>query len=276
MPAPTNPQSPTPRLPGLGPREAEVMRHLWTHGPATVREVHTALACETTLRYTTVLSLCGRLLEKGLVERRRVMADDDESRAKQAYVYAARVSEAALARGEAPASPFPGVQHQTEHGDSRAAIEQLLAYLGSLRAPDGQPIDERALDMITALLERAESAERAIFIYQAEAVWAQHRAEVAEQHAAEGTQQIASRPARAKPVRSIAVYEYPGHDRVCRVCGHPAPAPSGNRHDDLRVCSQGSCRNEARRRDNVAKQRRSVARKRAAAGTSPGNTSPPE
>jgi predicted transcriptional regulator len=247
------------------------MRHLWAQGPSTVREVHTALRHGAAIRYTTVLSLCGRLLEKGFVERRRVMAEDDVSRAKQAYVYAARVSEAALVRGETPGPPFPGICHQAEHGASRAAIEQLLAYLGSLHALDGQPIDDRALDTITALLERAESAERAIFIYQAEALRAQHRAEAAEQRAAEGTAQTAPRPARAKPVPPAAVYDYPGRDKVCRVCGRPAPLPSGKRPDDLRVCSLASCRQEARRRDNVAKQRRCVARKRVQSGAADGD-----
>jgi len=68
---------------------------------------------------------------------------------------------------------------------------------------------------------------------------------------------------RAKPVPSSAVYEYPGAQKICRVCGRPAPPPSGTRRDALRVCSLESCRQEARRRDNVAKQRRSHARKRA-------------
>jgi len=40
-----------------------------------------------------------------------------------------------------------------------------------------------ALDTILAILEHAESAERAILIYQAEALRALHRAEVAEQRA---------------------------------------------------------------------------------------------
>jgi hypothetical protein len=83
---------------------------------------------------------------------------------------------------------------------------------------DGQPIEEQALDTITALLERAEAAERAILMYQAEALRALHRAEIAE--------------GRKRP-KSAAVVEYTG--KICRVCGKPAPPPSGKRLDSLRV-----------------------------------------
>ena len=60
----------------LGPRQAEIMRLLWTRGPATVREIHTVLASKATLAYTTVMSICVRLAEKGLLERRHVTAAD--------------------------------------------------------------------------------------------------------------------------------------------------------------------------------------------------------
>jgi DNA repair exonuclease SbcCD ATPase subunit len=131
-------------------------------------------------------------------------------------------------------------------GSERATVERVLAYLGTLRAPDGQPVDERALDTITALLERAEAAERAILMYQAEALRALQRAEVAE--------------GRKRP-KSAAVVEYTG--KACRVCGKPAPPHSSKRMDTLRVCAQEGCRQEARRRDAVIKQRRAKARKQA-------------
>jgi hypothetical protein len=83
-------------------------------------------------------------------------------------------------------------------------------------------------------------------MYQAEALRALHRAEIAE---------------RRKRPKSAAVVDYTG--KICRVCGKPAPPPSGKRLDSLRVCSLERCRQEARRRDAIAKQRRCVARKRA-------------
>lgn len=245
----------------------------WEHGPATVRELHTVLANDAPLTYNTVMTTCNRLVEKGLLERRRVTPDETALRAKQAYVYTARLSEVDLLRRgpEAPVEPpFAGIRHHVPHGSQRASIEQLLAYLGTLRDADGHAIDERALDSIAALLERAESAERAILIYQAEALRALHRAASAECRAEmTGDSSVQTKPdrRRTKPVPAAAVYEYPGDQKICRVCGRPAPPPYATRRDDLRVCSLESCREEARRRDNVAKQRRSVARKRSEQNT---------
>jgi Penicillinase repressor len=232
---------------------------LWTHGPATVRELHTAFAAEGPVRYNTLLAICARLLEKGLLERRRVTAGDLASRAKQAYVYVARVSEADTGQEEPPSIAIP---HHLQNGSEREAIEQLLVYLCRLRDDTGRTVDAQRLAPLAALLERAESAERAVLIYQAEALRANARAASAERRAevAEGVATQAA-PRRAMPVPSAAVYEHPGN--VCRVCGRPAPPPSGRRYDTLRVCSLPSCQREARRRDNVAKQRRSVAKKRA-------------
>lgn len=67
------------------PTDAElaILRVLWTHGPATVREVQDHL--ETDQGYTTVLKHLQIMLEKGLVTR-------DES--GRAHVYASAIAEA--------------------------------------------------------------------------------------------------------------------------------------------------------------------------------------
>ena len=52
------------------PRQAEVMRLIWTHSPATVREIHERIA---TQAYTTILTICVRLAEKGPLDRRRII-----------------------------------------------------------------------------------------------------------------------------------------------------------------------------------------------------------
>ncbi len=44
-------------------------------------------------------------------------------------------------------------------------------------------------------------------------------------------------------------------------CGRNAPSASAARRDELRVCMAEACREEARRRDNAAKQRRYNARR---------------
>ena len=48
--------------------ELAILNVLWTQGPATVREVHTALSDQKT-GYTTVLKLLQIMLDKGLVKR---------------------------------------------------------------------------------------------------------------------------------------------------------------------------------------------------------------
>lgn len=49
--------------------ELEFLNVLWEKGPATVREVHEAIAQERDLGYTTVLKIFQRMTEKGLVQR---------------------------------------------------------------------------------------------------------------------------------------------------------------------------------------------------------------
>lgn len=49
--------------------ELELLNVLWEKGPATVREVHEAIARERDLGYTTVLKIFQRMTEKGLVQR---------------------------------------------------------------------------------------------------------------------------------------------------------------------------------------------------------------
>ena len=48
--------------------ELEILNILWASGPATVREVHTALSAKGT-GYTTVLKQMQVMAEKGLLER---------------------------------------------------------------------------------------------------------------------------------------------------------------------------------------------------------------
>jgi predicted transcriptional regulator len=55
---------------GFGELESSVMDWLWEHGePATVREVHTDLAKQRQLAYTTVLTVTDNLFKKGWLRR---------------------------------------------------------------------------------------------------------------------------------------------------------------------------------------------------------------
>lgn len=49
--------------------ELELLNVLWEKGPATVREVHEAIAQARDIGYTTVLKIFQRMTEKGLVQR---------------------------------------------------------------------------------------------------------------------------------------------------------------------------------------------------------------
>lgn len=58
----------------LGVLEAAVMRVAWRVGPVTVRDVLSALNADRDrpLAYTTVMTIMGRLAEKGLLRRTRI------------------------------------------------------------------------------------------------------------------------------------------------------------------------------------------------------------
>lgn len=59
--------------PGLGPLEAKVMRIVWATEPTTVRQVLRELQTEgdRDRAYTTIMTICTRLADKGLLARRR-------------------------------------------------------------------------------------------------------------------------------------------------------------------------------------------------------------
>ena len=78
-----------------------------------------------------------------------------------------------------------------------------------------------------------------------------------------GTHQgLLSAEPKKRPLHGLVV-EHRDATGICRVCRAPAPPPYASRQDGLRVCGDEACRQEARRRDNVAKQRRYNARRRA-------------
>jgi predicted transcriptional regulator len=70
----------------LGPRQADIMRLLWMRGPATVREIHTWLIPSGPIAYTTVMTICVRLADKGLLEKQRLTAAEKGERSGKAYL----------------------------------------------------------------------------------------------------------------------------------------------------------------------------------------------
>ena len=71
----------------LGPREYEVLQLLCEHGPATVRELLCSLSAEPPITYQTLMTICVRLFEKGLVERRVALSAAEVLQYGKAYIY---------------------------------------------------------------------------------------------------------------------------------------------------------------------------------------------
>jgi len=62
----------------LGDLESDIMELLWADSPASVKKIHEQLALDRSIAYTTVMTVMGRLAEKGLLKREQ---------AGRAYLY---------------------------------------------------------------------------------------------------------------------------------------------------------------------------------------------
>jgi predicted transcriptional regulator len=120
------------------PTDAElaILNVLWEHGPATVRQVHQALAGRGT-GYTTTLKLMQLMAEKGLVRR-----NEDQ----RSHVYRAAVSQA-----------------QTQGRLVRQLIDRAFAGSGAelaMRALAVKPASRDEIDDIRRMLDELEEGER--------------------------------------------------------------------------------------------------------------------
>ncbi len=116
----------------LGPLEAEVMEIIWTRGTALVSEVEEVLNKRRTtpLAYKTVLTICTRLSEKGVLDHEK------EGRAFRYYptmtqtefaaAQAAKACDALLSRfGDVALASF--VEQVAADPEQLAALRDLLA-----------------------------------------------------------------------------------------------------------------------------------------------------
>ena len=194
----------TAHLPLVGPRQMDILRLLWQHGPATVRELRDRLVTDPPLAYTTILTICVRLAEKGLVERQRAESSD-EARSANAYIYTPRCSEADVAHSQ-PAlcdtPPTPSVP--IDNGTDRMAVEQVLAYLGALRDTDGQRASDSA--RIDRRPARARRVGRAAIV-RGDPAQAQAAADQTAQAQSQGAHPRISRPdlPRVRPPGPAAI-----------------------------------------------------------------------
>jgi len=269
---------PPDRILSIGPRGLDVLRLLWEHGPATVRQLLTWLTSDPPLTYMNIMTVCVRLVERGLVERRLATNADEAARYGKAYVYTPRVSEDEFLRAAVSEQSAGSTTGPLATGD-QARLERALVYLGALHSGNDRAIDDVVQQRIAALLERAENAERAVATWEARArhtelhlqaveqraMAAKTRAEKAERRVETLLQEMNRPPKieRKPPVSFRTITELRDPSGICRVCGKKAPPPSAGRRNDLRVCLDEACRVEARRRDDAAKQRRYNARQSA-------------
>jgi predicted transcriptional regulator len=116
----------------LGDLEAEVMNAVWDAGEATVHEVHRVLEGTRGCAYTTVMTVMGRLTDKGLLLRRK---------AGRAYIYAPARSREALG-----GLLLDRVIQRVYRGASSDAVAHLLE--------SDEQVNEQELDRLEALIRR--------------------------------------------------------------------------------------------------------------------------
>jgi len=116
--------------------ELQVLRVLWSRGPATVRQVHDALYADAGTGYTTSLKLLQNLHGKGLVAR------DVNSRQ---HIYRATEAEATTVQGV--------VRHLIDRSFEGSAASLAMHALGAKRATPEE------LTRLKALIDQLESEE---------------------------------------------------------------------------------------------------------------------
>jgi predicted transcriptional regulator len=95
---------------GLGPLELDSMQIVWSHdGPVTVKQVDTVLRRTRKIAYTTVMTTCVRLAEKGILARRQTK---DTRIAPYEYMPLLRRQDLLLARVEQVLAAADAVERQ--------------------------------------------------------------------------------------------------------------------------------------------------------------------
>ena len=237
----------------VGQRRAEILRFLWSDGPATVRQIHQRMPGAAGLAYTTIATLCTKLTEKGLLHQQLADMGNLAPR-RTTYLYTAMIAEHDLVRqlvGEqldALLAHFPElVSAHIACTCAAPANAQVAAW--QVEARTARAAAETAH---TDAIHRVQIAERQAEVWQAEAQRANQRVLQLEEELRKLTRTLSlqSHPSAA------AAPEHYDPSGICRVCGQSVPTPPATqRRDGLRVCDNADCRTEAKRRDNVIKQR---------------------
>jgi predicted transcriptional regulator len=127
----------------VGQRRAEILRFLWSHGPATVRQIHAGLPGAAHLAYSTIASYCVDMTDKGLLDQR--YADPGERlHERTTRVYSAAIAEVDLVR-QAVAEQLDALVEFYEPQLEQGAIGLPDRYL-LLAASQQQLRERRAAD----------------------------------------------------------------------------------------------------------------------------------
>lgn len=114
----------------LGALEASIMECLWKRENATVRDIYECLSKDRKIAYTTVMTVMGRLSDKGLLEK---------TKEGNAYLYKAKVSREDFDESITSSMMSGLVDHLTAGSlanfiDAISADEQMLDELEKLIA----------------------------------------------------------------------------------------------------------------------------------------------
>jgi BlaI family transcriptional regulator, penicillinase repressor len=122
--------------PTVSDAELEVLKILWAHGPATVRDVESQLGRRKKWAYTTILTLLTRLREKGCVKQDRA-ADAHVFRAAitREQLLGRRLKELAETVCDGAASPLVHALVDTR----RLTVEDIAALRKKLDELEGRP-----------------------------------------------------------------------------------------------------------------------------------------
>lgn len=113
--------------------ELEILNVLWTHGPATVREVHDRLAAKKDAGYTTTLKQMQLMLEKDMLSR---------VASGKAHIYTATVNQE-QAQGQI-------VQRIIDAAFNGSAMQLVMQALGNHKPSDTE------LEMIRQYLDKKQ------------------------------------------------------------------------------------------------------------------------
>lgn len=120
----------------LGDLQLAIMRELWSHGEATVADVHEALEPERGLALTTIATMLVKMEKKGVVDHRA------EGRR---FIYRPTVSE-----GQVRRSMVADLTTQLFRGDATALVNHLLSEYD---------VDAGELAQLRALISSHEAHE---------------------------------------------------------------------------------------------------------------------